>query len=315
MGILRRSFEMLLVVVTMAVTVAAQEPDAALTAGDAQEYLGGWSLTLDFGGQEIKMSVEFLDEDGLLVAMLRSPQGNQRITEILAEDQGLQLLFESNFGKMSIDARLENDELLGVFRIPTASLEADFRGVRGEVDVVLAGGGAGGLFGSPAPRTRLEIDEQAIVIRFPDPERASAQLMPVPGGGEGQELHFTGSSAVQLRTDLSLRFADSVIEAGNLATGYPGVYSLWLKRVGEEWSLVFNREGDIWGTQHDPAFDVAEVPLEFQLLDAPVENLKWKLKEADGGGRLLVSWDRFELSASFETVETGTLATDAERSD
>jgi len=110
-------------------------------------------------------------------------------------------------------------------------------------------------------------------------------------------------------------FADTVVEAGNVAPDYPGVYSLWLKRMGEDWSLVFNREGDIWGTQHDPAFDVAEIDLEVQLLDSPVEELDWKLEEADDGGRLRVLWDRYELSASFETVDSAALATDAEVSD
>lgn len=304
MARLYRSLAVLLAVAVMAATAAAQAPATALAAGDAQGYLGGWKIAMDFMGQELEMSIEFLDEDGLLVALLRSPQGEQRITDIVPQDEGLRLLFESQFGEMSIDTHLDSDELVGVFRIPAASIEADFQGVRGEADVVLAGGGAGSLFGKPSPRTRLEIGEESVVIRFPDPDSAGAHLTTAPGGGEGHELHFTSASAVQLRTDLSLRFAETVIEAGNVAPDYPGVYSLWLKRVGEEWSLVFNREGDVWGTQHDPAFDVAEIDLESQILDAPVEDLEWKLEETDGGGSLRVVWDRYELSTSFEPVDT-----------
>ena len=139
MARLLRSSAVLLAIAAIAATAAAQAPATALAAGDAQEYLGGWKIAMDFMGQELEMSIEFLDEDGLLVALLRSPQGEQRITDIVPGDEGLRLLFESQFGEMSIDARLDSDELLGIFRIPGASIEADFRCVRGAGSAVTRG--------------------------------------------------------------------------------------------------------------------------------------------------------------------------------
>ena len=40
-----------------------------------------------------------------------------------------------------------------------------------------------------------------------------------------------------------------------------GAYSLWLKKSGDVFLLVFNAQTGQWGTQHDPAKDVASVTM------------------------------------------------------
>ena len=78
---------------------------------------------------------------------------------------------------------------------------------------------------------------------------------------DGELVELTGGAVIRLRTEVPLRFGDTLVPTENLATDFPGSYGLWLKASGENWRLVFNHEADSWGTQHDPAFDAAEIAL------------------------------------------------------
>ena len=65
---------------------------------------------------------------------------------------------------------------------------------------------------------------------------------------------------------------------------------------------MFNEEGDVWGTMHDPAKDVVEVPLETAKLDAPKEELEVTLTaEGDKAGVLRIAWGDTAWSAKFTT--------------
>src|SRR4029078_9475727 len=60
-----------------------------------------------------------------------------------------------------------------------------------------------------------------------------------------------------------LRFGTLTLKAGNLAPDYPGSYSLWLRRSGDKWWLVFNNQPDLWGSQHDASSDVGAIELAY----------------------------------------------------
>ena len=79
-----------------------------------------------------------------------------------------------------------------------------------------------------------------------------------------------------------------------------GAYSLWLKKSGETFQLVFNSQTGQWGTQHDPAKDVASVTLTKSPLPAPVETFTMGLTPAPKGGALDLSWGPTKLTATFE---------------
>ena len=84
---------------------------------------------------------------------------------------------------------------------------------------------------------------------------------------DGNVLELTRSAAIRLRTEVPLQFGDTLVPTGNLAPNFPGAYALWLKKNGTDWRLVFNNEPDSWGTQHDPAFDAAELDLAYERVD------------------------------------------------
>jgi hypothetical protein len=134
--------------------------------------------------------------------------------------------------------------------------------------------------------------------------------------GDGEVLALTRSMALKLKTEVELRFgADAVARTGNVAPGYPGVYSLWLRRAGDGWRLVLNREPDIWGTMRDPAADVAEAPLVHQRMpDADTKaTLEARLDATNGGGVLAISWGTDRWIAQFDAGPGMSKASSAEK--
>lgn len=139
----------------------------------------------------------------------------------------------------------------------------------------------------------------------------------VEAAKDGQVVVLTESAPPKLKTDLSLMFGDALVKTENVAKDYPGVYGLWLKRVGEGWHLVFNEKADAWGTMHDPASDAAEIEVEYShdaeaaktiaaLRDDP-EGKGASIKailEADGdaGGTLRIEWGAHAWTAAFKVA-------------
>jgi len=109
---------------------------------------------------------------------------------------------------------------------------------------------------------------------------------------EGVFWRMGMNQATVLTTPVELAFGTTKIAKGS--------YSLWLKKVGEKFELVFNSQTGQWGTQHDAAKDVAGVALKQDALPAPVETFTIDLKAAAKGGDLGLSWGATKLSAGFE---------------
>jgi hypothetical protein len=121
--------------------------------------------------------------------------------------------------------------------------------------------------------------------------------------GDGDTLALTRSMAIKLKTEVELRFVGgAVARPGNVSPGYAGVYSLWLRRVGDGWRLVLNREPDIWGTMRDPAADTGEAQLVHQRLpeDAAKSTLEAVMHATNGGGTITILWGMERWTAQFE---------------
>jgi len=146
---------------------------------------------------------------------------------------------------------------------------------------------------------QLALRGKTVAIRYHPQlqfERDAAQ--PLAALQAGQVLPLARAAAIRLRTETDLAFGSTVVPAGNHAPGYPGIYSLWLKRAQDGWRLVFNAQPDVWGTQHDRTHDVVEVPLEWKPLAPAVERLSVELR-ADGaaGGLVRLAWGPNEWTA------------------
>ena len=122
--------------------------------------------------------------------------------------------------------------------------------------------------------------------------------------GDGDLVQLTQGAVIRLRSEVPLRFGDTLIPIGNLAPDFPGSYGLWLRASGPGWTLVFNNEPDSWGTQHDPAFDAAEIDIA-HTHGGPwaARPLAVSLQPVDADeGRLVIHWGQHVWTADF-TIE------------
>ena len=87
---------------------------------------------------------------------------------------------------------------------------------------------------------------------------------------DGQIWRLGMNDATTFETNSDLTFGDTVIQAGR--------YSIWAKKVSpEDWTLIFNSEPDVWGLEHNPASDIAEIGLETSDLAETVERFTIEL--------------------------------------
>ena len=122
--------------------------------------------------------------------------------------------------------------------------------------------------------------------------------------GDGEVVRLTQGAVIRLRNEVPLQFGDTSIPTDNLAPDFPGSYGLWLKRAGDGWRLVFNHEADSWGTQHDPAFDAAEIALKHAEDGLATRPLGATLVPVTGhAGRLVIHWGAHEWAADFTIPE------------
>lgn len=117
---------------------------------------------------------------------------------------------------------------------------------------------------------------------------------------DGAVVELIRAPVLRIRNDVAIRFGQTDLPTANLSPDFAGLYGLWLKRAGNGWRFVFNDEPDSWGTQHDAAFDTAEVAADYARADGAFRPLGVTLVPADAdGGRLVVHWGPHEWTAEF----------------
>jgi Protein of unknown function (DUF2911) len=158
----------------------------------------------------------------------------------------------------------------------------------------------------PAPtEARMIVNGKRVRIAFADLEMGEVDWDAFQNVEDGEIFSFASSRATKIYTDIDLKFGDTIIKTENMAPNYPGVYSLWLKRVGDGWHLVFNSQPDIWGTRHRAEHDVAEIPLSVTNVSGdPQEKLLITLKQqGDADAALTLAWGNVRLSAECGLVQ------------
>jgi hypothetical protein len=143
-------------------------------------------------------------------------------------------------------------------------------------------------------------DVRLAVLFWQEQSVEFADFAGVEALADGDVLRLTRAAVLRLRNETPLRFGDVAIPTDNLAPGFAGSYGLWLKRHGDGWRLVFNHEADSWGTQHDPAFDAAEIDLAYSRDGLATRPFGAALvPEAADAGRLVIHWGAHEWAARY----------------
>ena len=148
----------------------------------------------------------------------------------------------------------------------------------------------------------IELAGKQLRISYPDLLTDSDDYRVFESLGAGDVAVWKSGRAVKLLTHVSLSFDGIVVPYGNASPDYPGVYSLWPRRTADGWSLVFNGEADIWGSQRNAEADAVEVPLEHSSADEPAEKLTIEFLEVEPGAVLRIAWGGHQFLAAFEAA-------------
>lgn len=100
--------------------------------------------------------------------------------------------------------------------------------------------------------------------------------------------------ATQLTTDVDVVIGGALVKRG--------VYTLYSLPTRSGWKLIINRQTGQWGTEYDPAQDLARVDLRSRTLAEPVETFSvWLVPAADQPARgvLKMAWEKTELSVDW----------------
>lgn len=288
-----------------------------LDTADAQEFIGSWDIEMDMRGRKQTLTVQLVDVEGKVGGLIKAPfsPDPQIITAMEMREEGLRMSFEASFGdntfQINIDAVLDGDTIKGKFGDSGGFFSAEFEGTRGDTDLLTArasdedrGRRGRGRRRGGGGQARIMLNDNEIKIRFGALKADSDDYKAIASMKEGAVIRYVGGRAMKLLTDGNLRFGNTTVKAGNAHESYPGVYSLWLKKTSDGWRLVFNEDADIWGTQHDPRADVAEIPLKLTELSEQEATFKVELKEeGETGGHLRVAWGTYEWTADFDLVQ------------
>jgi hypothetical protein len=306
---MKRHFVSLAMGLTVATSIVssarAQDKEAPreLRAAEAWVYVGAWTLKPEGGAASMELRLASDGRELSAEIAMEAGAAPRRIDRMMKTETGISLHFTAAGEGERIEPR-------------TLSLQPDGPGLAGALTrgdnetsaniIADRKSGSALLTDTTADRSRGRSSRAAhrigagrqIAVEFPP--------LPAPAGDlsesreeyaaldrirPGQTLTIESGAAMRLRTDADLHFGETKIPRGNVAADYPGVYSLWLKRVEAGWRLVFNNEADIWGTQHNPKADAAEVRLTEEIVDHHFDRMQVDMTEQeDGRISLSLSW-------------------------
>ncbi len=81
----------------------------------------------------------------------------------------------------------------------------------------------------------------------------------------------------------------------------PGEYSIFTMPGEHDWTMMFNKEADIWGLLYNPAHDVLRIPMQVEPLDEPVELMTIEIIPGDKGGVINILWEKTRAFVRFTT--------------
>ncbi len=141
-----------------------------------------------------------------------------------------------------------------------------------------------------------DIKVTLIATQLPIDDREYARIATLE---PGEHLRLERSPVMKLRATAPLEIGSARLPTGNVAADYPGTYGLWIQRTEAGWQAVFNDEADAWGTQHDPTFDRATVPLDYVVTDAVGGPLSGRITGTPDDALLAISWGEHHWSVPF----------------
>ena len=304
----------LIAVAAFSFPATAEEPiKTSLDASEAQDFIGVWAVKMEMMGNVMEFEMTVVDLDGKAGASFDSARQAEAVAveemEML-DDGSLKLSYDMPMGsqtfKLNVIAELNDDGLEGTISEASGLFEAPFT--------------AQEAFDDPETRVQrrrnrqisstaanLRFDKEKVRITFADIKTDSKDYEDFQNLADGEVFEYVGGRAAKILTDIDMNFGDTIVKKGNAHETYPGVYSVWVKKAGKGWKLVFNEEADVWGTMYNPEVTVAEVPLVESAAEEAADTYKVTMEKGndESTGKILIHWGDKILTATF-TVEMPT---------
>lgn len=100
----------------------------------------------------------------------------------------------------------------------------------------------------------------------------------------GRVWRTGANAATTLATDVDLDLGGTRLPRGT--------YTLYTIPTASGWTLIVNRQTGQWGTQYEPARDLARIPMRVTTLREPVEQFTIALEQGrTGQGSLALEWE------------------------
>lgn len=287
----------------------AEDPIASeLATSEVEEWVGLWRIETLIMDREFELFLNIADVDGQLGATLdmeRNPEP-RAFTSITKTEEGIEMNGELLFmGSIKVEVNMNltfeaPDEIVGIVKNPGGFFESPLTGgplSQQDLDAVQ------GRRRAPT-ETRIRVGEKVVRLAFSGLEIDSADKAILDNLKEGEVFKFTLQRAHKIYTDFDLVHGDVTIKQGNMSPDYPGVYSVWMRKVEDGWSLVFNDQPDIWGSRHLDAHDQYEVPLEVSKIDGePAEKMRAEFEQDGDNANLSFYWGDQKWSTTFEIAQ------------
>ncbi|MBW3572787.1 MAG: DUF2911 domain-containing protein [Gemmatimonadetes bacterium] len=150
---------------------------------------------------------------------------------------------------------------------------------------------------SPRDTAEMRFANDRIYVDYGRPYMRGRTIM----GGlvpYGRVWRTGANAATTLVTTRDLRIGGTPVPAGT--------YTLYTVPGENEWQLIINRQTGQWGTEYDPAQDLARIPMRVERTPQPVEQFTIDLEPGSGNAfNLNLRWENTRAWVRGEVVHPG----------
>ncbi|WP_339702835.1 DUF2911 domain-containing protein [uncultured Marixanthomonas sp.] len=82
----------------------------------------------------------------------------------------------------------------------------------------------------------------------------------------------------------------------------PGTYTLFTIPEKDMWTVIINKNANVWGTIYNKDNDVVRLETPARNAAAPAESLSMVFRPEDKGATLMIGWDKTYVEVPFEKV-------------
>jgi hypothetical protein len=80
-----------------------------------------------------------------------------------------------------------------------------------------------------------------------------------------------------------------------------GEYSIFTMPTEHDWTIMFNKEANIWGLLYNPSNDVLRIPMQVVQLKEPVQLMTIEIAPIEKGGVINIMWENTKVFVEFTT--------------